>query len=40
MYVSRLSVDMGERGERALRVFLGMGADRGFVPRCDTITVL
>ena len=40
MYVSRLSVDMGDRGERALRVFLGLGADRGFVPRCDAITVL
>lgn len=40
MYVSRLSVDMGERGERALRVFLGMGAQRGFVPRCNGITVL
>lgn len=40
MYVSRLSVDMGERGEQALGRFLGMGADRGFVPRCDTITVL
>jgi 1,4-dihydroxy-6-naphthoate synthase len=40
MYVSRLSVDMGDRGERALCVFLGMGADRGFVPPCGTITVL
>ena len=40
MYVSRLSVDMGERGERALATFLGLGADRGFVPRCGSITVL
>jgi 1,4-dihydroxy-6-naphthoate synthase len=40
MYVSRLSVEMGDRGERALRVFLGLGAERGFVPPCDAITVL
>ena len=40
LYVSRLSVDMGQRGERALHAFLNLGAARGFVPRCDAITVL
>lgn len=40
MYVSRLSVDMGERGERALAEFLGRGAERGFIPPCGAITVL
>lgn len=40
MYVSRLSVDMGERGVRALERFLGMGADRGFVDRVGTVAVV
>lgn len=40
MYVSRLSVDMGARGSRALDRFLGMGAARGFVPPCDRVDIL
>jgi len=40
MYVSRLSVDMGERGERALDRFLGIGAERGFVPACGPVRVV
>ena len=40
MYVSRLSVDMGDRGVEALRRFLGEGAERGYIDPAPTIDVV
>ena len=37
MYVSRLSVDMGDRGVEALRRFLDEGAERGFIEPAPAI---
>lgn len=40
MYVSRMSLDMGERGVGALTRFLGEGARAGLVPACGAIEVV
>jgi 1,4-dihydroxy-6-naphthoate synthase len=32
MYVNQRTLDMGEEGIRAIRLFLGEGADAGIVP--------
>ncbi len=37
MYVSELTVDMGERGKRALELLFKLGADHGLIPRVDSV---
>jgi 1,4-dihydroxy-6-naphthoate synthase len=37
MYVNELTLDYGERGRRAVRLFLQRGADAGLVPAVDVV---
>ncbi|HXG38011.1 MAG TPA: MqnA/MqnD/SBP family protein [Bacteroidota bacterium] len=39
MYVSELTIDMGERGKRALELLYQLGAERKFIPRVPAIEV-
>lgn len=39
MYVSELTVDMGERGRKALEKLYALGVDRGFIPHVPPITL-
>lgn len=39
MYVSELTIDMGERGKRALELLYQLGAERNFIPRVPAIEV-
>lgn len=40
MYVSGLTLDMGERGREAIELFLGRAADEGLCPRVEKLHVL
>lgn len=40
MYVSGLTLDMGETGREAIELFLGTAADEGLCPRVENLTVL
>ncbi len=40
MYVSGLTLDMGDRGREAIKLFLGRGADAGLCPRIEKLLVL
>ena len=40
MYVSRMSLDMGDRGVEALQRFLGAGAERGLCPDAGEINAI
>ncbi|MEK7670534.1 MAG: MqnA/MqnD/SBP family protein [Bacteroidota bacterium] len=39
MYVSELTVDMGERGRMALEKLFALGAEHGLIPQVPTITL-
>lgn len=40
MYVSELTIDMGESGKRALELLFRMGLDRGLIPKVDAIDLV
>jgi len=40
MYVNALTLEMGERGRRAIEEFLRRGAEAGIVPRVGGITLI
>jgi predicted solute-binding protein len=40
MYVSGLTLDMGDRGREAIKLFLRRGADVGLCPRVEKLLVL
>ena len=40
MYVSELTVDMGEKGKKALNLLFKIGAEKGFIPPVPEIQLL
>jgi 1,4-dihydroxy-6-naphthoate synthase len=40
MYVSELTVDMGEKGKKALNLLFKLGAEKGFIPAVPEIQLL
>jgi 1,4-dihydroxy-6-naphthoate synthase len=40
MYVSELTIDMGERGRKALEVLFRMGYEKGLIPRVEEVEVV
>jgi len=40
MYVSELTIDMGERGKEALNTLFQLGAERGLIAPVGTIQLL
>jgi len=40
MYVSELTIDMGERGKKALEILFQLGAERQFIPPVDAFPLL
>jgi 1,4-dihydroxy-6-naphthoate synthase len=37
MYVSELTIDMGEKGKKALELLFAKGAEKGFIPKIPAV---